>query len=753
MKLLSKQVSKGWNDGYPLGNGHMGGMVLAGLPISCIELSENTFYSGEKAIDNNQDNAFTAFYKMREQAELGHFDKVHQLAEKFIGIRKNYGTNLPVGKVFIDYGIQSEDVTLYERSLDIMEGLATSTFSNNQDAIKEEVLISHPDNIMVYRIQLSQENHVKLSFLASNDYATVTYGDGDMNFICHAYETLHCNDLCGVTLVGYGKVITDGICCASNSGLDITNASEIFLYLNMTTDFNHTYENKEVVNDVLLNKVKNHVLSCTQKGYKQLYMSHQFDIKSIMKKLQFELISNEPLTEHIPILFQYGRYLLLCSSRSDSKLPAHLQGIWNDNVACRIGWTCDMHLDINTQMNYWPALVTNLKETTLPLFEWISNELSKAGKITAKESYGLDGWVGELVSNAWGYAAPYWSSSIAPCPTGGVWILTQMWEYYQYTEDETFLRNRVFPLIQSAVEFFSHYIFKEKDSNWFTSGPSISPENSFQYKNLTLQISNGCTYEIVMIRELFQIYLMACQILKYEMNPQYEDVSNKLKYLLPYRITKEGTIAEWNHNLPSVDEQHRHTSHLLGLFPFSQITVESNSSLCEAAKKTIQTKLSPEENWEDTGWARSLLILYEARLCNGNEAYKHITNMLLNLLEPNQLVYHPPTRGANAFDHVYELDGNTGLTSAIAEMLLQSHNGFIKLLPALPDDWENGKISGLIARGNITVDIVWENGKLKFANFLAKKDKICTVSYQGLQKEIQLIKDVPFLFNCGTCCE
>ncbi len=747
MNISSKQPANKWSEGYPLGNGHMGAMISSGNLVSRIDLSENTFYSGEKSSNNNQKDAEKAFYKMREHAIIGDYEKVHKIAEKFIGIRKNYGTNLPVGYLQIDYGTSPEEVSNYERNLNIMDGIADCTFSIGQDTVKEEVFVSHPDNIMIYHLVFRENRKIKITFNPGNSFGDTEYRENSLQFTCYAYETKHCDELSGVMLAGYGHVITDGICDTALDGLYISNARDIRLYFYMNTDFKREFSSKEIGRIKLKEEVKEQVKVCMDKEFAKIRDEHIKDIRKLMERVHLKLSGKDSLVEKIPLLFQYGRYLLLSSSRNDSRLPAHLQGIWNDNVACRIGWTCDMHLDINTQMNYWPAEITNLTETVEPLIDWIKDDLSLSGEITAKESYGLSGWVGELVSNAWGYAAPYWASPIAPCPTGGIWVLMQLWERYLFTEDEEFLRNTAFPLIQSAAVFFNQYIFQDDKTGWFTSGPSISPENSFLYKDKAFQISNGCTYEILMIRELFQVYLASCSILQLENSGLFKEVSEKLPKLMPYRITKEGTIAEWSHMLPPVDPQHRHTSHLLGLFPFSQLTLEETPELCEAAKKTIDGKLIPEENWEDTGWARSMLILYEARLSNGNDAYLHIKSMTSHLLEPNKLVYHPPTRGAYAFDHVYELDGNTGLTTSIAEMLLQSHNGILRLLPALPEVWETGSVTGLLARGNITVDLFWEKGQLKFAKLLSKKDRKCQVSYKGVKQEINLIKGIPYIFS------
>lgn len=745
MKIVCKKPSGRWGEAFPIGNGHMGAMVYGSLPNNRIDLSENTFFSGEQSKVNNQENASKAFYRMREQAEQGHYEKVHETAEEFIGVRKNYGTNLPVGYLNIDYGISPDDLCHYERSLDIINGIATCTFTSDKITFTEEVFVSHPNKILAYHINSDKNSSIKLSFIPNNSFGNVEYDNCSILFTCHAFENMHCDELCGTMLVGNVRVVTAGTCSITEDGLLINDAKDILVYLNMNTDFKREYPSAQTAQMKLAEETEGYVANCLDMDFFDIKADHQKDISKIMGRVDLHLQGKDQKIESLPILFQYGRYLLLSSSRSDSILPAHLQGIWNDNVACRIGWTCDMHLDINTQMNYWPAEITNLSETTEPLFRWIKDDLSQLGKITAKESYGLDGWVGELVSNAWGYAAPYWASPIAPCPTGGVWILMHMWEHYLFTEDEQFLQDIAYPLIESAAGFFNQYIFEDKKSQWLTSGPSISPENSFLHENKAFQISNGCTYEILMIRELFQVYQTSGKILGNNSSNLYLEISDKLDRLLPYRITKEGTIAEWQHDLPSADAQHRHTSHLLGLFPFAQLTPEETPELCKAAQETIRRKLMPEENWEDTGWARSMLMLYEARLHNGNKAYEHIKSMVDKLLEPNKMVFHPPTRGAGAFDHVYELDGNTGLTSCMAEMLLQSHNGIIQLLPSLPDAWEKGCVTGLLARRNIWVDISWEKGQLQVATLLSKKSMGCRVSYQGLKWEINLLKDIPYI--------
>lgn len=738
MRITDKKPAKRFGEAFPLGNGHLGAMVYGGIYAEQIDLSHNTFFSGERSENHNQKGASEAFYRMRGQAEKEYYEEVHQTAEAFIGVRHNYGTNLPVGKLFLDYDIKEEPGE-YERTLDIYAGKVSCVRSDSHNMTRQEVFTSNPDRVLVCKIINTHPIGLKVRFEPGNPYGRAEYHSQGVSFFCYAYEKLHCDEEKGVKLAGYVKAVSDGEVCAEKGAFCIKAATRIELYLTMLTDY-QTEAAKSTEID-LLKSAELHANVCVAKGLNKLEEEHGTDMLKLWNNVWLELEGNDEVTQKLPFLFQYGRYLLYSSSRADSKLPAHLQGIWNDNVACRIGWTCDMHLDINTQMNYWLSETTDLGEANLPLFQWIQKTLANAGAITARESYGLDGWVAEIVSNPWGYTAPYWAIPIAPCPTGGVWILTHMWEHYLYTEDLSFLRDFAFPLITSAVRFFHCYVFEDKQSGMLTSGPSISPENGFLYKERQWWISNGCTYEILMIRELFQIYLEAVRIFKISAENQIPGIQEQLERLLPYRILEDGTLAEWSHNLPGFDKQHRHTSHLLGLYPFAQITPEETPELCKAVERSMDQKLTPLENWEDTGWARTMLMLYEARLYHGEQAYGHIKSMVSKLLEPNQMVYHPPTRGADAFDHVYELDGNTGLTAGIVEMLMQSHKGVIRLLPAIPNTWEKGKVCGLRARGNIEVSIKWENGHLLEASLLSKRDKTIAVSWRGIVKMIALRAD------------
>lgn len=769
MKITREKPAARWGEAFPVGNGHLGGMLYGGIGTDRIDLSENTFYSGSADEKNNQPGADRAFRAMREAAVTEDFAGVREAAAGFMGVRGNYGTNLPVGSLLIETGLSEAEASGYERALDLTEGVVTSRWMQGGVEVRTRAFASHVRNVLYYEITAQEKLlQLRLTFASPREGDYVNYNIGGLYFECDARETLHSDGTCGVLLIGKAAIHTDGFPKKEAGGLTVKNASRLGVYILMATDFAqlragagnapaapadgepaaHTAESLALLSEITggmeggrLQRLAGMQMELNRRfvrfeGMKpeELYAEHAADMRNMAERVTLE-VSGDGHVSEIPRMFQMGRYLLYSSSREDSALPAHLQGVWNDNVACRIGWTCDMHLDINTQMNYWPAEVTALPETEKPLFSWIRQDLTRRGAQTARVSYGLPGWAAELVSNAWGFAAPYWGRNLSPCPTGGAWLLTQEWEHYLVSQDRDFLKEELYPQLTEAARFFSAYVFPDGKGH-LTCGPSISPENSFQAPDgREWQMSCGCTYELTVIRELFRIYLAASEELGVE-DALTKKVRGQEKKLLPFRILADGMLAEWSHDHPAADPQHRHTSHLLGVYPFAQITPEKRK-LAAAAENSIRAKLTPKEGWEDTGWARSMLMLYEARLRHPAEAWRHICAMLDGLLEPNGMIIHPPTRGAGAFDNVYELDGNTGLTACIAEMLMQSHGGVIRLLPALPREWKSGHVSGLMARGGVSVEISWK-GRSCSAWLTAKKDGPCTVAKGRAKKTVTL---------------
>ncbi|PHV70258.1 hypothetical protein CS063_11355 [Sporanaerobium hydrogeniformans] len=752
--LYADQPAKCWQEGFPLGNGFMGVMLYGGYELDLLDLSEATFWSGAKSEANNQPSAASAWREMRRLVECEDYETASQVAEQFIGRRHNYGSNLPVGQLRIGYNYSNKKIESYKRSLDLNTALAVSEYSVEGKAIKTEAFLSYPKQCFCMRIfnPDKEKMAITLEFRADNKPFQVNAYNNTLYFDVQAREKIHSDGKSGTTLQGYCKVILEEGTCREEAGqLIIDTHSDLILCVAMCTDFNGR-DPKEALGVCKLN---------TFSEYEAIKQEHIKDFSKYMDRVELTLdtegdMNDKTLSEYLhylektgknnkltELLFQYGRYLLLSSSREQSILPTHLQGIWNDSVACQIEWTCDMHLDINTQMNYWLSEPGNLAECHHPLFRWMEQCVIPSGRESAQKSYGLSGWSADLVSNAWGFTAPYWSNTISPCPTSGIWMASDYMEHYRYTQDYTFLKEHAYPVISEAIDFFEEYVFYNKEGK-LSCGPSISPENSFMKGDKEFFFSNGCTYELVMIRELFRQYEEIVNILEAHddlnrLDQQRRDRIKQLeKELLPYRILEDGTLAEWNHNYTSRDKQHRHTSHLLGVFPYSQITPKRNPDLAKAVEYSLEKRLEPSDNWEDTGWARALVLLYYCRLHQPEKAYRHLYSLQSKLLNPNLMVMHPPTRGAGSFAPVYELDGNTGCSMAIIEMLMQSHNGQIHLLPCLPKEWKRGHIKGIKARGNIEVAMKWDKGELISADFIGESKKNISIVYKGIEIQLNL---------------
>ena len=418
------------------------------------------------------------------------------------------------------------------------------------------------------------------------------------------------------------------------------------------------------------------------------------------------------------LLFQFGRYLLIGSSRPDTPLPAHLTGVWNDNVACRIAWTCDYHLDINTQMNYWIAELTNLPECHMPLLHFIENTLVPSGRRTASTLYGLDGWVAHIFSNPWGFTAPGWSIWWGLHPTGGAWVATHLWDHYVFSGDLDFLARHAYPVLKEAAEFFLAYLFEDPQTGRLLSGPSNSPENIFLFAGRPYPVALSPTADRVLIDELFGEVIEASELLGLD-----EDLRRRLAaaraQLPPFQVGKHGQLQEWLEDYDEALPQHRHTSHLLGLFPYAQITAD-DAMLAEAARVSIARREAAP--YEEGSWGRNLLTLYQARLGDGEAAYASLRTLYRAEGDGSLMM------GTNlAPRNAYEMDYNTGATAGIVEMLLQSHRGYLHLLPALPQAWQAGQVRGLCARGGFVVDMEWKDNSVAALRVLAQCGGICKV--------------------------
>lgn len=743
-----------WSEALPLGNGHLGAMVYGGVGKEFVDLSELTFFSGRPASDDNRvPTAPTAFRMARQAAVAGDWDLCQTHLESFIGRRNNYGTNLPVGRLVLSLApdLQAGFPEDYRRELDLDQAVARTSFTLGGLTHRREVLASHPDRVLALRWAISRPGRLDLDLEVEGARPGLSprIEDRDLVWDQQAVETLHSDGTCGVRLAGRLRVFAPGGRVEASGGrIGVRGADAVVALLALETDFG--------AGGLPADRALLRVDRATSLGWVTLTDRHVRDFNRLSGRVSLRLGPDSPSRDLrvdcgplgspvlAAVLFHYGRYLLASSSRETSPLPAHLQGVWNDGVACRIGWTCDMHLDINTQMNQWIAETGNLPESNEALFRWMEQTLVPAGRRCARESYGLGGWAAELVTNAWGYAAPYWHTNLSPCPSGGAWLADHLWERYRFSGDREFLRHRAYPLLRDAVEFFAGYLFETEAGGPLFSGPSVSPENLFLAPGTRgpRAASLSPAYERAVIRRLYRSFLEASAALGVD-TPLVRRTANQLARLPGPRIAPDGSLAEWDHDHPPADPQHRHTSHLLGLFPFDEIQPGLTPELAAAARRSLLGRTEPASGWEDTGWARALLLLYSARLADGPGFLKHWEVLGQTLLTPNLMVKHPPTRGAPAFDDVYELDGNTGAAMAVAEALVQSHGPVVDLLPGLPPSWDTGAAAGLRARGGLTLGLRWEPGRTLEVFVTADQAGTRMFRYRGITITADLLAGQP----------
>jgi alpha-L-fucosidase 2 len=741
MKLWYSKPAYAWNEALPIGNGRMGGMVYGNPVKERIELSEISCWSGERSDRNNSKKAPGLISEIRQALFQGEYKKAHTLADGIIGSKQNFGTNLPLGNLWINMDTGNTPWNEYFRELDLNDAVVKLGFTSGNTYYRREGFISCPRQIIAIRLTAGEPGKINFNLAidgGDNPHCMEIDRNGDLLLTGNAYETIHSDGKTGVQFQGRVRVKTDkGIIYAKQGKINVENADTAYIYVALGTNF---------LNSMMSGNCLKRLEDAAALPYDELKTEHTRDFQKMFNRVSVDfghsdcgktsidkrlenLKNGKEDHELMALMFQYGRYLLISSSRENSPLPAHLQGVWNDGVACRIGWSCDMHLDINTQMNYWPSEVTNLSECNHPLFQWLKNALVPSGRITAKETYGLNGWVAHVFSNAWGYTAPGWSTHWGIHVTGGVWIAMHLWEHYMFTEDVEFLRRTAYPILKEAAEFFTGYLTEDPNSGFFVTGPSCSPENQFKYNDEVYSLAMGNTCDIAFVRELFNSCMEASKILglegDFEIN--LKEIAGKLP---PFKIGSRGQLQEWEKDYTEAIPNHRHTSHILSLFPLGQINLEKTPELITAAKISLENRLNAVEGWEDTGWSRSLQLLYSARMQDEEKAFGNALKILGGLTAPNLMAFHPPAV-ADVDTWVYELDGNTGFTSGIAEMLLQSYDGMLILLPALPESFKNGYVKGLCARGGYVADIYWKDGKLDKAVINSKVNASLKIGYRG----------------------
>lgn len=740
-----------WMEAVPLGNGRIGAMVYGGVAAERIDLTESTVWSGAPSDSDVSPTALENLPRIRQLMFDGKYAEGGELCRQhLLGRPNSFGTHLPMASLQVAFSGENAPQR-YRRSLNLDEAIAHVDYSSGKLRFHREVFSSNPADVLVTRLTCNQPASINcdLSFanLALPGEVTVE-GRDTLILKGRAFEHLHSNGKQGVAFVTRVRVLAEGGHVEANHGaLRVSGANSVTILTAIATNYRGANPAARCVQT--LETLQN-------KTYAELRAAHVEDHQTLFHRMSINLGTN-PIAERKPtdqrrkavrageadpglsaLFFQYGRYLTIAGSRPNSPLPLALQGIWNDGLASSMGWTDDFHLDINTQQNYWLAEVGNLSECQAPLFNFIDG-MRVAGEATARKMYGAPGWVAHVVTNPWGFTAAGWGLGWGIFPTGGLWLALQLWQHYQFTADKHFLEQRAYPVFKDAAEFFLAYMVQHPQHGWLVTGPSVSPENWFIApggKNCSESV--GPTCDRVFVYSLLSACIQASTTLGVDGDFRAR-VQAALDRLPPLQIGKHGQVQEWLEDFDEGEPGHRHMSHLMSLYPENQISPSATPALAQAARVTIERRIS-QPNWEDSEWGRANLTNFYARLLDAENAHKQFLGLLANAAEDSLLTY---SRGgvAGAESNIFSLDGNTAGAAGLAEMLLQSQAGEIHLLPALPSAWPNGSITGLCARGGVEVSLSWAEGELVTVSFKSKHGGTHKVRYGTNATQLNLPAD------------
>ncbi|SHE38879.1 alpha-L-fucosidase 2 [Cnuella takakiae] len=728
LELWYQHPAGSWNEALPVGNGRLGAMVFGGIASERLQLNEESIWSGRPE-DFVHPEAKAALPQVRKLLFAGQYAAAQKLAEeKMMGPRKSGSSYQTLGDLLLDFVLPNGELQGYRRELDLETAIARVQYRVGNVGFQREIFSSAPAKALVVRLTADKKGALNFSvgMRRSGNKAAIDVAGQTITLSEHVGNGV------GVRLVSKVQVIAEGGTINPVAGkLQVTKADAVTLLLTAATDY--WGKDPQATADQELQ-------AAAQQTYADLKQAHIADYQRYFKRVDLDLGTNNstlfPMDARIAALqqgnedpqllelyYQFGRYLLISSSRPGG-LPANLQGIWADGL--NPPWDADYHININIQMNYWPAEVANLSELHQPFLDFL-NALRADGRKTARDMYGLKGTVAHFTTDAWHFTETYGKPQWAMWPMGMAWSARHLWEHYQFTADKDYLAKQAYPALKEAAEFCMAWLTPNPATGHLVSGPSISPENTFTAPDGSVAtMVMGPTMDHMIIRELLGNTLAAARVLNMDkaFQKQLEQTSARLA---PTKIGSDGRIMEWTEEFKEPEPGHRHISHLYGLHPGNEINRQT-PELLAAARKTIDHRLA--NGGGHTGWSRAWIVNFFARLQDGDAAYQNLVALLQKSTLPNLLDNHPP----------FQIDGNFGATAGISEMLLQSHAGEIELLPAMPKAWQQGYIHGIVARGGFEVDIDWEGGKLKGVKLLSRNGGTCKLRYGNQVVELNTEK-------------